>query len=105
MSKLMVGWTTVANEDDADKLARNLLNHKLAACVQVDPPIRSYYNWEGTMHCDTEYRLKIKFVTKDEAHLMEWLKKHHPYTIPQWYAMEASTLPAYLKWAIETTER
>lgn len=104
MGKLMVGWTTVENAEDAERIARALIEQKLVACVQVDSPIQSYYRWKGETHQTTEFRLKIKFPADKEARLIDWLKANHPYEVPQWFAMEANALPAYLNWAIESTE-
>ncbi|MEM9026350.1 MAG: divalent cation tolerance protein CutA, partial [Verrucomicrobiota bacterium] len=41
MKKLMIGWTTFASEDDAQKLGDQLVAEGLAACVQLDGPVRS----------------------------------------------------------------
>ena len=59
-SALLLCLSTVASLEDADRLAAILLEESLAACVQIDGPIRSHYRWQGQTHCDQEYRLMIK---------------------------------------------
>lgn len=103
MGKLMIGWTTVGCSEGAEKLAKSLIGERLAACVQIDGPVHSHYRWEGEIHCEPEYRLMIKFLATREKQIVEWLKTNHPYSTPEWVVVEATTLPAYLNWAIETT--
>jgi periplasmic divalent cation tolerance protein len=97
---MMIGWTTVSSQADAEKLAHGSVMEKLAACAQVDGPIRSFYLWQGEMGADTEYRVAFKFLPENEAKLADWLERNHPYDIPQWITVEAKTVSEnYLNWA------
>lgn len=90
--------TTVAHGDDAHRLARALLEARLAACVQVEPGLQAHYRWQGAVLEEPELRLTVK--TRPEAlpALLAFLGERHPYEVPQlvWQAMQAS--PAYAAW-------
>ena len=58
-SEFCVVLTTVATRDEANKLARQLVEQQLAACVQM-MPINSVYSWEGAIQQDDEVLLLIK---------------------------------------------
>lgn len=100
MSGLSIAWTTVANMADAERLSQEAVERGLAACVQVDGPIRSWYKWEGKLEVSEEFRLMFKFQSTKLAAIQEWLLAAHPYNNPEWVAVEADTVSiAYLNWA------
>ncbi len=95
-----IGWTTVANKEDAERLARAVVEEKLAVCAQVDGPIVSLYQWEGEVRRDEEFRVAIKFLSANSEALEAWINEHHPYDTPQWLAVTAERVsPAYRRWA------
>ena len=96
--------TTVASREDAERLARALLDRRLAACVQVDDGVQSHYRWKGESCVDTEVRLTIKSLPERLAALQDFMAEQHPYEVPQlhWQAMGAS--PAYAEWVRREVE-
>lgn len=90
--------TTVASRDDAERLARDLVRRRLAACVQLDAAVQSHYRWKGQPCADAEVRLTIKSLAHLLPRLQAFIDEHHPYDLPQllWQAMDAS--PAYAEW-------
>lgn len=97
---MWVGWTTVANLDDAKRLASGLVEHRLAACVQIDGPVTSFYRWAGATERAEEFRLWIKFVDDARAAVETWLWAHHPYETPEWIVVRADHVAEkYLSWA------
>lgn len=106
MSQLMIGWTTVAKEIDAQKIARDLIAHKYAACVHIEGPITACYNWEGNVEKSQEYKLAVKFLSHQATIIKQWLHEHHPYETPQWIVVEVTdALPAYESWALSTSRK
>ncbi|MEM7671792.1 MAG: divalent-cation tolerance protein CutA [Verrucomicrobiota bacterium] len=104
MKKLMIGWTTFANEDDAQTLGDRLVAEGLAACVQLDGPVKSTYRWMGKLTRETEYRLTVKFPKSHAADISAFIQQHHPYDNPQWLACRArEAAPAYVIWALSQT--
>ena len=80
---LMIGTTTVATRPDAERLARGLVESRLAACAQIDGPITSVYHWQGKIETTAEFRITIKFTASNAAALETWLRDNHPYDTPE----------------------
>lgn len=89
--------TTVSQESDAHQLATEVLNLRLAACVQVEA-LRSHYRWQGQTLSEPEWRLTLKTTAAAGPALLAWLRQHHPYELPQlcWSAWQASA--DYAQW-------
>jgi periplasmic divalent cation tolerance protein len=91
--------TTCPDQESADRLASQLVETRVAACVNVIPGIRSVYRWKGEVVKDSELLLVIKSRADRFDGLKETILKHHPYELPEVIAVSASAghLP-YLAW-------
>ena len=99
-ANLLLAWTTVASEAEAQSLARALVETKLAVCVQIDGPIRSVYRWNGAVSEDSEWRLLIKFLSSQSQTIEAKLKSLHPYDVPEWIVIRPEQVSEdYLAWA------
>ena len=97
---LMIAWTTVAKREDADRIATEAVGAGLAACVQVEGPVRSVYRWEGRLENAEEFRLMFKCLPGQLASLERHVLERHPYDTPEWIAIEADAVgEKYLSWA------
>lgn len=97
----MIGWTTVGAEEVAGQLARNAVEAGVAACVQIDGPIQSFYEWKGKIEVEREWRLVFKFAANRAEALEAWIEANHPYETPQWVACRADRVaPAYARWVL-----
>lgn len=102
---ILVCLTTVADLDQARRIARKLLDERVAACIQIDAPIESHYHWDGKDCCDTEYRLVIKTSTGQQVRLREVLREIHPYEQPQIVILESIDVdPGYASWVESQTD-
>lgn len=91
--------TTVGTGDEATGLARMAVETGLAACAQVDAEMVSHYRWEGALQQSRETRIVFKVSSTQRDKLMDWLRKTHPYEVPQILAWEAvSGVSAYTDW-------
>jgi len=97
-AQVLTVTTTVATVEAARELARLLLEQKLAACVQLDAGITSFYRWEAKLCEEPEVRLVIKTLPACEAALRELFARHHPYQLPQFVAAVGQATPAYVGW-------
>lgn len=98
--------TTLPDEDSAGKLAAALVEHRLAACVNVLAPCRSVYRWQGEVQNDKETPLFIKTSSERYAALEDFLRQNHPYELPELIALDiAQGLPAYLEWLAAETSK
>lgn len=75
--------TTVEHKADAKKIAKILVEKRLAACVQIIGPLTSYFHWQDKLDSAVEYLCLIK--SRDE--LFEQLETEithlHPYEVPE----------------------
>jgi periplasmic divalent cation tolerance protein len=91
--------TTTDREDEAQSLADLLLQHRLAACVQIVGPIRSRYWWHGQLEESAEWLLIIKSTAALLDDLVERLRDAHSYDTPEITATPiVGGNPAYLDW-------
>jgi periplasmic divalent cation tolerance protein len=74
---------TVSTEDEGRKIARHLVEARLAACVNITPPIESFYRWEGEIADDKEYQLFIKSTRELFPEIQEAVSKLHSYQMPE----------------------
>ena len=58
--EVFVVLTTISGEEAAEELARKIVEAKLAACVQILPPMKSVYFWKNAVRVDAEHLLLIK---------------------------------------------
>jgi len=86
----------------SDKLARSLIESRLAACVNCMPGVRSTYRWEGKVEVDTEDLLVVKTTKEAFPRLEELVKKEHPYDVPEIIGMDVPVgSKDYLSWVKE----
>jgi periplasmic divalent cation tolerance protein len=102
MSGRVVALSTVGTAEHAERIARALVERRLAACVNVVPGVVSVYRWKGEVCRDEERLLVIKTRRERLDALREALLGLHPYELPELVAVpiEAGYEP-YLAWLDE----
>jgi periplasmic divalent cation tolerance protein len=90
--------TTVASRADGETLARAILDARLAACVQLEEGLTSFYRWEGRMCTDPEVRLTIKTLPACLPGLQQLFAQKHPYEVPQFVVVGGQASAAYAAW-------
>jgi periplasmic divalent cation tolerance protein len=96
--EILAVTTTVGSVQAAQRLARELLAARLAACVQIEPGLVSHYRWKGELCEEPEVRLVIKTVPGRESALQALFAQHHPYELPQFTAVTMKASDAYSQW-------
>ena len=101
---MWIAWTTVHSRSEAEQLARLALDHRLAACAQVEGPVTSFYWWQAKLERNEEWRVMFK-ATPEQLSLLETrILASHPYEIPEWSAVRAEHVgEKYLNWAFESS--
>lgn len=100
---LMV-FITGSTVKGAKKIARALVEEKLAACCNVMKGITSIYAWEGEIEETTECMIIVKTRQERFERLVEEVKKMHSYVLPEIIAVPITKgLKGYLSWIDEST--
>jgi periplasmic divalent cation tolerance protein len=98
--------TTVEKKEDADRIAKILVETRVAACVQVIGPIRSTYWWKGKVEEASEWLCVMKTREKLYSDLEASLKAVHPYQVPEIVAVPLTKgSEGYLRWIEEETKK
>lgn len=106
MTENVVVLCTCPDEATGERLAAELVDEQLAACVNLVPGLRSFYRWEGQVENDPEVLLVIKTAAAAYHRLETALQAKHPYELPEIIAVPIDRgLPGYLDWIKESTHR
>jgi periplasmic divalent cation tolerance protein len=96
--------TNLPDSESAFNLARELVQLRLAACVNVLAPVTSFYRWEGKDEQASEYPLLIKTTRDMYPKIEAAIRKSHPYSLPEIVAWPIEHgLAEYLRWVEEET--
>ena len=101
--RFVVVTTTVSRKTAAAKLAREIVESRLAACVQMWP-IASVYRWRDKVETENEYALVCKTRAAVAAALQAFIRGRHVYEVPEIIVSPIlGGLPAYLNWLAQET--
>jgi periplasmic divalent cation tolerance protein len=95
----IVVFNTCGSAEEASRVARSLVEARVAACVSVIPGVQSVYHWQGKVEDSPEWLLIIKTRRELFADLCTELRKEHSYQVPEAIAVAVvDGLPEYLSW-------
>ena len=90
---------TAPDAEVGARLARGLVEARLAACVNLVEGVRSFYRWQGAIEDEAEVQLLIKTRAARFDEVRDWLGEHHPYDTPEVLALPVTAgSAAYLEW-------
>jgi periplasmic divalent cation tolerance protein len=99
MDEFQIALCTCSDQEQAERIARHLVEQGLAACVNILPAVQSIYRWQGAVESATEILLIIK---TDSAHSHEAqmaIGQLHSYEVPEFLLLPvAGGSEAYLGW-------
>lgn len=103
MTEALIVFTAFANEEDAARVVRTLVEERLIACGNLLPGARSLYRWRGQVMDEREVVVLMKSRKQDWAALMSRLHELHPYETPECVAVRvAAGAPRYMAWLEES---
>jgi periplasmic divalent cation tolerance protein len=103
-NQILVVFCTCPADGTAEKLAKELVNRRLAACVNILPTARSIYQWQGKVEQQDESVLMIKTTREGYSSLEKTIVKNHPYQVPEILAVPiVEGFDEYLKWVEEVS--
>ncbi|TKB11125.1 divalent-cation tolerance protein CutA [Desulforhopalus sp. IMCC35007] len=83
MKNIIAIHTTLANIDDARKIAMILMDQKLIACAQISSPMESIYRWQDKLETAIEYTLTVKTTEDAAQQVIAVIENNHPYDVPE----------------------
>jgi periplasmic divalent cation tolerance protein len=99
MSEVVLVLTTVPDEALAARIARALVEERLAACVNVLPPMRSIYRWRDEVEEAEERQLLVKTTRARAAEVQARIGSLHTYELPECLVLSVDGgSPTYLRW-------
>lgn len=91
--------TTCGSSDEARRIARDIVERRLAACVNIVPQIESIYRWEGAVETAGEWLLIIKTTAGAFDKLRDAIEALHSYDLPECVAVAVEDGGiSYLEW-------
>jgi periplasmic divalent cation tolerance protein len=101
---VVVVLTTVPADGRGAEIARTLVDERLAACVNVLPPMTSFYRWRGATEREEERQVVIKTTTDRVPALRMRLLELHSYEVPEFLVLPVSDgSTGYLDWVRNET--
>jgi periplasmic divalent cation tolerance protein len=103
-SEFVLVYSVFPNHEVAEKIARALLDARLAACVNIFPPMVSLYEWEGKPEASRETAAIIKTRRNLVEKIIETARPLHPYTVPCFLVLPVEGgNPPFLDWVRDQT--
>jgi periplasmic divalent cation tolerance protein len=106
MSEIGIVFMTAARREEAELLARALVEKRLAACVQIISDIRSVYWWQGRVCDEPETLCMAKTTAACFDELSAEVKRLHSYDVPEIvFVPIADASPEYRQWIVRETRQ
>ena len=100
---IYIFWTA-ADFQEAEAIARGLVEEKLVACGTLLPKVQSIYRWQGKVERSEEVKVLFKTRSSLFERVTSYICKHTSYTVPEIAAVEVQKVfPPYLAWLMEQT--
>ncbi len=104
MERAVLVYTTYPSIVEAEKVGRQIVERRLAACVNILPGMISHYWWEGKIERAEEVVMIIKTRASLAEQVAAAVKELHSYTTPAVMVLAVEAVdPAYHKWIVEET--
>lgn len=105
MTDKVLVLSTAGSETEARKIAQELVERKLAACVNIIPRIQSIYRWEGKVESAEEFLMLIKTTTGRTQDVQATIRELHSYELPEFVVISMQDGGAeYLRWIAESVQ-
>ncbi|MCS6945593.1 MAG: divalent-cation tolerance protein CutA [Sutterellaceae bacterium] len=105
MAEVLIALTNCPDTASAERIARALVEQRLAACVNRLAPVHSVYHWQGTIEEASEVPLLIKCTRERYPAVEATIRQLHPYTVPEIVAWPvAAGYGPYLSWVAQETQ-
>jgi periplasmic divalent cation tolerance protein len=105
MTDKRIVLTTAGSEEEARKIARHLVENRLAACVNIVPQIESIYRWQGKVDSSREWLLLVKTNQERFPAVRDAIRKLHSYELPECVVLNIEDGSSdYLQWLADSVK-
>jgi Uncharacterized protein involved in tolerance to divalent cations len=105
MTDVLLVYITTPDQAESKRIAKILIEEKLAACANILPTIDSVYYWQGELKQNNESLLLLKTHREVFDSLMERAQELHPYDLPCIVALPlCHGIPGFLNWVAEEVD-
>jgi periplasmic divalent cation tolerance protein len=103
MTDKRIVLTTAGSAEEAQKIARHIVEQRLAACVNIVPKIESVYRWQGKVESSAEWLLLIKTTVEKFPNVRTAIRELHSYDLPECIAIAVEDgSEEYLDWIADS---
>jgi periplasmic divalent cation tolerance protein len=96
MSEFRILMITASSVEEGNRIARALVEERLAACVNIVPKITSVYRWDGEVQSGEESLMIVKTATNVLDRVRDRVHELHSYDVPEFITIEPGEIaPAY----------
>ncbi len=104
MTDAVVILTTVPADNRGEAIGQALVDERLAACVNLLPPMTSIYRWRGSVEREMERQMIVKTTRNRVPAVQARLAALHPYEVPEFLVLSvADSSSAYFEWVVNET--
>jgi periplasmic divalent cation tolerance protein len=97
--------TNMPSREAAEQLAQQLIELRLAACINILAPCTSIYHWAGKIESTTEFPMLIKTSDVRAQEVQQMIRAQHPYELPEIICVAVEDgFKDYLKWVEDQTQ-
>ena len=105
MTDKRIVLTTAGSEEEAQKIARHLVEKRLAACVNIVPQIESIYRWQGKVESAREWLLLVKTTQERFSAVRDAIRELHSYDVPECVVLSIEAGSSdYLQWLADSVQ-
>lgn len=99
MTDIYCVFTTAPSSEEANRLAQEIVEQRLAACVQITSPCESIYRWQDQVETAQEFQVQIKTTANLLNELFVFVKESHSYEVPELVAIKLDSVDEdYATW-------
>ena len=100
--KILLALSTFPDRKTAQRISKQLVADKFAACANILPAVESIYRWKEKIESGNETLVLFKLSENRQSAFQEKLRSLHPYEVPEIIFIPISSgLPEYLRWVVE----
>lgn len=100
--KVVLALSTFPDRETAQRISKQLVTDKFAACANILPAVESIYRWKEKIESGNETLVLFKLSESGQSAFQEKLRSLHPYEVPEIiFVTLSSGLPEYLRWVVE----